>query len=50
MLLTATCTYQDAQDIRTSLEIPLENFAMIRDSSFKRKEISIKIYKRKDNC
>ncbi|RGB26537.1 hypothetical protein C1646_674716 [Rhizophagus diaphanus] len=29
MLLTATCTYQDVQDICTSLEIPPENFAMI---------------------
>jgi superfamily II DNA helicase RecQ len=49
MLLTATCTYQDAQDIRTSLEIPLENFTIIRGSSFERKEITIEVYKRKDN-
>ncbi|CAB4427918.1 unnamed protein product [Rhizophagus irregularis] len=49
MLLTATCTYQDAQDIRTSLGIPSENFAMIRSSSFERKEITIEVYKRKDN-
>lgn len=49
MLLTATCTYQDAQDIRTSFGIPSENFAMIRGSSFERKEITIEVYKRKDN-
>src|ERR1700722_4669083 len=49
MLLTATCTYQDAQDIRTSLEIPSENFVMIWGSSFERKEIAIEVYKRKDN-
>jgi superfamily II DNA helicase RecQ len=49
MLLTATCTYQDAQDIRTSLEIPVKNFSMIRGSSFDRKEIAIEVFKRKDN-
>ncbi|UZN99576.1 uncharacterized protein OCT59_000843 [Rhizophagus irregularis] len=49
MLLTATCTYKDAQDIHTSLEIPSENFAMIRGSSFERKEITIEVYKRRDN-
>ncbi|CAB4441893.1 unnamed protein product [Rhizophagus irregularis] len=49
MLLTATCTYQDAQDIRASLEIPSENFITIRGSSFERKEIVIEVYKRKDN-
>ena len=49
MLLTATCTYADVQDIRTSLEIPPENFSIIRGSSFERKEITIEVYKRKDN-
>lgn len=49
MLLTATCTYKDAQDICTSLEIPSENFAMIRGSSFERKKITIEVYKRRDN-
>ncbi|CAB4493376.1 unnamed protein product [Rhizophagus irregularis] len=49
MLLTATCTYKDAQDIRTSLEIQSTNFAMIRGSSFERKEITIEVYKRRDN-
>lgn len=49
MLLTATCTYEDAQDIRTSLEIPSENFAIIRGSSFERKEITIEVHKRRDN-
>ncbi|PKY59957.1 P-loop containing nucleoside triphosphate hydrolase protein [Rhizophagus irregularis] len=49
MLLTATCTYADAQDIRTSFEIPPENFSIIRGSSFERKEITIEVYKRKDN-
>ncbi len=49
MLLTATCTYQDAQEIRSSLEILMENFSMIRGSSFDRKEIVIEAYKRKDN-
>jgi superfamily II DNA helicase RecQ len=49
MLLTATCTYQDAQDIRTSLGIPSENFVMIQGSSFERKEITIETYKRKDS-
>jgi superfamily II DNA helicase RecQ len=49
MLLTATCTHKDAQDIRTSLEIPSENFAMIRGSSFERKEITIEVRKRRDN-
>src|SRR5881396_2390518 len=49
MLLTATCTYADVQNIRASLEIPSENFSMIRGSSFERKEIIIEVYKRKDN-
>jgi|SRR6266498_4223452 len=49
MLSTATCTYADAQDIRTSLEIPPENFSVIRGSSFERKEIIIEVYKRKEN-
>ena len=49
MLLTAICTYADTQDIRTSLEILSENFFIIRDSSFKCKEIVIEAYKRKDN-
>ena len=49
MLLTATCTYADAQDIRASLEIPSENFSIVRGSSFERKEITIEVYKRKDN-
>ncbi len=49
MLLTATCTYQDVQDIRTSLEISVENFAIIQSTSFERKEISIEVFKRKDN-
>ncbi|GBB84694.1 hypothetical protein RclHR1_11280004 [Rhizophagus clarus] len=50
MLLTTTCTYKDAQDIHTSLGIQSKNFAMIWDSSFERKEITIEIYKRRDNC
>ena len=49
MLLTATCTYTDAQDIHTSLEISPENFSIIRGSSFECKEIVIEAYKRKDN-
>lgn len=49
MLLTVTCTCQDAQDIRTSFGIPSENFVMIRDSSFEHKEITIETYKRKDS-
>src|SRR3954464_15546710 len=49
MLLTATCSYQDVQDIRTSLEIPVEKFSIIRGTSFERKEISIEVFKRKDN-
>lgn len=49
MLLTATCAYKDAQDIRTSLEISSENFAMVRGSSFERKEITIKVFKRRDS-
>jgi superfamily II DNA helicase RecQ len=49
MLLTATCTYQDAQDIRASLEIPSENFITIRGSSFERKKIVMEVYKRRDN-
>ncbi|CAI2191399.1 19748_t:CDS:2, partial [Funneliformis geosporum] len=49
MLLTATCTYADTQDIRISLKIPLENFSIIRSSSFECKEIVIEVYKRKNN-
>ena len=49
MLLTATCTYQDVQDICVSLKIPLESLSIIRGSSFERKEIVIDVYKRKDN-
>ena len=50
ILLTVTCTYKDAQDICSSLEIPPENFAMIQNSSFKRKKITIEVYRRKNNC
>ena len=49
MLLTATCTYQDVQNIRISLKLPVENFAIIRGTSFERKEIAIEVFKRKDN-
>ncbi|CAI2176515.1 18738_t:CDS:2 [Funneliformis geosporum] len=44
-----TCTYQDVQDIRTSLKISVENFTIIRGTSFKRKVIAIEVFKRKDN-
>ncbi|CAG8687197.1 8077_t:CDS:10, partial [Funneliformis caledonium] len=42
MLLTATCIYQDVQDIRISLKISVENFAIIRDS--------YRNFQKKDNC
>ena len=49
MLLTTTCTYQDIQNIHTSFKISVENFAIIWDISFERKEIAIEVFKRKDN-
>ncbi|RGB24424.1 P-loop containing nucleoside triphosphate hydrolase protein [Rhizophagus diaphanus] len=49
MLLTATYTYKDAQDIRTSLGIQSKNFATIQNFSFECKEITIEVYKRRDN-
>ncbi|RGB30919.1 hypothetical protein C1646_764739 [Rhizophagus diaphanus] len=49
MLLTAICTYQDAQNIHASLEIPSENFITIWDSSFECKEMVIEVYKSRDN-
>src|SRR5581483_8088749 len=49
MLLTVTCTFQDAQNICASLKVPSEDLSVIQSSSFERKEIVVEVYKRKDN-
>ena len=49
MLLTATITYKDVQNICASLVIPFESLSIIWNSSFERKEIAVEAYRRKDN-
>ena len=43
MLLTATCTASDVEDIRQNLNILPNNFTIIRGSSLARQEIEIQI-------
>lgn len=43
MLLTATCTASDIEDIRQNLNILPTNFTIIRGSSLARKEIEIQV-------
>ena len=43
MLLTATCTISDVEDIRQNLNISPNNFTIIRGSSLARQEIEIQI-------
>ncbi|CAG8679901.1 3714_t:CDS:2, partial [Funneliformis caledonium] len=49
MLLTATITYKDVQNICASLIIPLESLSVIWNSSFEHKKIVVEAYRRKDN-
>jgi superfamily II DNA helicase RecQ len=43
MLLTATCSLQDASSICESLQIPLGNLTIFRNKNFARPEINIEV-------
>ncbi|CAJ0637916.1 7252_t:CDS:2 [Entrophospora sp. SA101] len=43
MLLTATCSLQDASSICESLQIPLRNLTIFRSKNFARPEINIEV-------
>ena len=49
MLLTATCSYNNIEEIRSKLNIPENNFTIIRGASFQRNELAFEIRKRKEN-
>ena len=49
MLLTATCSYNNIEEIRSKLNISENNFTIIRGASFQRNELAFEIRKRKES-